>query len=238
MVDIGAEDFYDIIEELGQKITFENNGQKIFAELPEGQGIEQYASIVPNRANKAIGTAEGAYLFTGNMTFDSREQQDRLRGCYFKFNEMPINKFFLLSTFFENSTEKVAIVNCVECNEKIDIISYYKDTGEVDEFGEHIYEPVYLAKDVDSYITMFNKEARDVPTGAMISTVGYLMLPAWITVSASNTIMKKSFVFNEKTKQNEFKAIPYKIESIDTGLMDEKDGELIGAVKVMLTEEN
>lgn len=239
MIDIGAEDFVTITKELGKKITFENNGQSTFADVPNEQGISQYASITPNRANKAIGTAEGEYLYTGMITFDSYEQQTKLRGCYFTFDNVPTNKYFLVSTFFEGFTPNVAMVSCAACNEKISIVSHYKENEEKDEFGRPIGEPtpIYIAQDIPVYMTMFNKEAKDTAGGGLPETVGYISMPARYTISTNNIIEKNGFTFNKATNQNEYKKLKYKVESIDTSLTDVYNGELFGSVKFLLKEE-
>ena len=229
MIDIGASDFYNTIKELGEEITF----------LDHDGGTElsvQHAAIAPNRRNQAIGTTDGACWYAGNITFDSIEQQQILTGSYFRRTTKPQILMMLYSIFPENSTEHIGTVNCVECNDKVDIISHYEKTGEVNEFGEPIFAPVYIHRDVDCFFTVYTKEAKNAPVGAFVETVTYVTMPAKYTVSVKNTIMRKGFFFNETTKQNEYGMKPYKVESVDTSMTNEINGELCGTVRYLITE--
>ncbi len=224
MEDIRGEDFYNVIKDLGEKIIFTDTGNV------------QYASLKPNMLNKAIGTTDGAYWFTGVMTFDNMEQQERSVGAYFKRSTQPNSTCMLFSVFPENTTQHVAITHVVECNEKVDI-AYYEFSDEFNEYGSPVSNKVYVHKDVDVYITSFNKDARDTAPGAMEETITYMTIPAKYAVSTKNVIMKNRLVFNETTKETELKKIPYRIESIDMSMMDVAEkGEYVGLIKCMLKE--
>lgn len=228
MIDIQGNDFYEQIKELGEKVTFTETG------------VVQYASIKPNMLNKAIGTTDGAYWYTGVMTFDDMDQQEKFSGAYFKRETQPNSTLMLYSVFPENSTPKVAITHCVECNEKVDIVSHYEDTGKINNYGEAIMRPVYAYKDVDVYYTTYTKEARDTLAGSMQETITYIMLPAKYALSSKNRIMKDTFVYDEVTHTNKLEKKPYQVESADTSLMDimYEGGEqkLVGIVKYLLKE--
>ncbi len=225
MEDIRGEDFYNVIKELGEQVTFTETGNV------------QYASLKPNMLNKAIGTTDGAYWFTGVMTFDNMAQQEMSAGSYFKRSTQPNVTCMLFSIFPENSTPHVAITHVVECNEKVDIISHYEPTGEYNEYGEAIGQPVYAARDVDVYITAFNKDARDTAPGAMEETITYMTIPAKYMLSNQNIILKEGFVFDEKTKTNKLAKIPHRIESINYSMMDKTpDGKYVGLLICMLKE--
>ncbi len=222
--DVGGEDFYNTIRELGEKVTF------------VGSGLEQYASLAPNMLNKAIGTTDGAYWFTGVMTFDNMNQQEELAGAYFKRETQPNSTLMIYSIFPENSSQKLAITHCVECNEKVDIISHNEPTGELNNYGKPIMGPVYAYRDVYAYVKSYTKDAKDSVAGSMEETITYLALPAKYTLSPKNIIMKDAFVFDEKTKKNVLKKIPYRIESIDTSMMDSYDGKPNGILTCMIKE--
>lgn len=228
MIDISGNDFYETIKELGEEVMFTETG------------VVQYASLKPNMLNKAIGTTDGAYWFTGVMTFDNMDQQENFAGAYFKRQTQPNAVCMLYSIFPENSTPKIAITHCVECNEKVDVISHYEDTGEMNEQGEAIMRPVYAYKDVDVYYTTYTKEARDTLAGAMQETIIYIMLPAKYPLSSKNRIMKDTFVYDEVTHTNKLEKKPYQVESTDTSLMDimNEGGQqkLVGVVEYLLKE--
>lgn len=224
MIDVGANDFYETIKELGEEVTFIETGNV------------QYASLKPNMLNKAIGTTDGAYWFTGVMTFDDMKQQEMFAGEYFKRKTQPNSTLMLYSIFPENTTSRVAITHCVECNEKIDIVAYYEDSGGKNKYGEPIMKPVYAYKDVEAYITMFTKDARDTKVGSLEETAVYLMIPAKYTISSKNKVLKDTFVYDETTHTNKIERTPYQIESIDTSMMDIIDGKTVGLLKCLMKE--
>lgn len=235
--DIHGEDFRNLIEECGEQIRF--LPKAVTDTVPEGVedgSLVQYASIVPNRANKAVATTEGAYLFTGNITFDNIEQQERFIGRYFIRETQPNVTNMLTSVFPENSSDRLGTVQTIECNEKVDIISCFEDTGEQNEFGDPVQRPVYLHQDVLCFVTAMVKSPGIEEVGALDKTMTYLTLPAEYTVSTTNIIMKPSFAFNEKTLRNEYIKTPYKIDSIDTSMMDFINGEIVGTVKCLISE--
>lgn len=220
---VDGEDFYSTIVDMGEEITF----------LTEPE-IKQFASIAMHRTTN---TTDGAYWYYGAMTFDSVEQQNKLIGEYFTRQTNPEPKNILVSVMSENTTHKIATVYSVECNEVIDIISHYEETGEVNEFNEPIIAPVYIAKDVDCYMTMTLQKVESETSGYFVQTVTNLTIPAKYTISTKTTIMKSTFVFNDETKKNEYQKIKYRVESIDTSRMDVVDGEIVGILVCLLTED-
>ena len=236
-IDVKAEDFYDAIVDLGETIEF--LPKAVPDTMPEGineGSLIQHASIAPNRANKAVATTEGAYLFTGNITFDNMKQQERFVGRYFIRQAQPSVKNILTSVFPENSTPRVGTVQVTECNETVDVISHYEATGEYDEYGSEIVAPVYLHRNIDAFVTSLTKTVKEEEVGALDKTLTYMTVPAEYTISAKNIVMKPSFTFNEITKRNEYVKTPYKVDSIDTSMMDVVDGEIVGTVKCLLLE--
>lgn len=233
---IDGSDFYETVVEMGEEITFLTD--------PE---VKQFASIAPHRTTN---TTDGAYWYRGVMTFDNVKQQNTLLGEYFIRQTNDVPKNILTAVMAENTTPRIGTVYSVECNETVDIVSHYEKTGEKTEFGEDILEPVYLAKDVDCYMTM-RLESIDErqTTGAFIEAVTNLIIPAKFTLSPSNIILKKGFVYDKATKSNKYVPIKYRIEGIDTSMMDvvyeEKETEngtesverYVGVLRCMLTED-
>lgn len=218
---IDGEDFYATIVELGEEITFLTD--------PE---IKQFASIAMHRTTN---TTDGAYWYYGAMTFDGVEQQNKLIGEYFTRQTNAGPKNILTAVMPENSTPKMATVYSVECNEVVDIISHYDKSK--DEYGDPVDIPVYLAKDVDCYMTMTLERVDNASTGYFVQTITNLVLPAKYTLSTESVVMKNSFVFNDKEKKNVYTKIPYRVESIDTSMMDVVDGQIVGILKCLLTED-
>lgn len=218
---IDGEDFYATIVELGEEITFLTD--------PE---IKQFASIAMHRTTN---TTDGAYWYYGAMTFDGVEQQNRLIGEYFTRQTNAGPKNILTAVMPENSTPKMATVYSVECNEVVDIISHYDKSK--DEYGDPVDIPVYLAKDVDCYMTMTLERVDNASAGYFVQTITNLILPAKYTLSTESVVMKNSFVFNDKEKKNVYTKIPYRVESIDTSMMDVVDGQIVGILKCLLTED-
>lgn len=216
-------DFYSTIVDMGEEITF-------LTDPP----IKQYASIAMHRTTN---TTDGAYWYYGAMTFDSVEQQNTLVGEYFTRQTNSGPKNILTSVMPENTTPRVGTVYTVECNETVDIISHYQGTGEYNEIGEEIIEPVYLAKNVDCYMTMTLERLNSETTGSFIQTISTITLPAKITISAQNIVLKNSFIFDEKQKKNVYQQVKYRVESIDTSMMDVVDGKIVGILKCLLTED-
>lgn len=218
---IDGEDFHTTIVELGEEITFLTD--------PE---IKQFASIAMHRTTN---TTDGAYWYYGAMTFDGVEQQNKLIGEYFTRQTNAGPKNILTAVMPENSTPKMATVYSVECNEVVDIISHYNKSK--DEYGDPIDIPVYLAKDVDCYMTMTLERVDNASAGYFVQTITNLILPAKYTLSTESVVMKNSFVFNDKEKKNVYTKIPYRVESIDTSMMDVVDGQIVGILKCLLTED-
>lgn len=218
---IDGEDFYATIVELGEEITFLTD--------PE---IKQFASIAMHRTTN---TTDGAYWYYGAMTFDGVEQQNKLIGEYFTRQTNAGPKNILTAVMPENSTPKMATVYSVECNEVVDIISHYNKSK--DEYEDPVDIPVYLAKDVDCYMTMTLERVDNASAGYFVQTITNLILPAKYTLSTESVVMKSSFVFNDKEKKNVYTKIPYRVESIDTSMMDVVDGQIVGILKCLLTED-
>lgn len=220
---IDGNDFYNTIVDMGEEVTF-------LTEPP----IKQFASIAMHRTTN---TTDGAYWYYGAMTFDNVDQQNKLIGEYFTRQTNPGPKNLLTSVMPENTTDRIATVYSVECNEIVDIISHYEKTGEPNEFGEQEEEPVYLAKDVDCYMTMTLERVDSETPGYFVRTITNLTIPAKFTISTENIVLKKSFAFDETQKKNVYKPVKYKVESIDTSMMDIVDGEIVGILKCLLTED-
>ena len=216
-------DFYSTIVDMGEEITF-------LTDPP----IKQYASITMHRTTN---TTDGAYWYYGAMTFDSVEQQNTLVGEYFTRQTNSGPKNILTSVMPENTTPRVGTVYTVECNETVDIISHYEGTGEYNDFGEEIMEPVYLAKGIDCYMTMTLERLNNETKGSVIQTISTITLPAKTTISEQNIVLKNSFIFDEKQKKNVYQQVKYRVESIDTSMMDVVDGKIVGVLKCLLTED-
>ena len=216
-------DFYSTIVDMGEEITF-------LTDPP----IKQYASIAMHRTTN---TTDGAYWYYGAMTFDSVEQQNTLVGEYFTRQTNSGPKNILTSVMPENTTPRVGTVYTVECNETVDIISHYEGTGEYNDFGEEIMEPVYLAKGIDCYMTMTLERLNNETAGSFIQTISTITLPAKTTISEQNIVLKNSFIFDEKQKKNVYQQVKYRVESIDTSMMDVVDGKIVGVLKCLLTED-
>lgn len=220
---VDGNDFYATVVDMGEEITF-------LTDPP----ITQYASIAMHRTTN---TTDGAYWYYGAMTFDDVEQQNTLIGEYFTRQTNSGPKNILTAVMPENTTPKLGTVYTVECNETIDIISHYEGTGEYNEFGEEIQEPVYLAKDVDCYMTMTLERVNSETAGYFVQTITNLTLPAKFTLSTENIVLKRGFVYDKSLKKNVYQPVKYKVESIDTSLMDVVDGKIVGVLKCMLTED-
>lgn len=216
-------DFYSTIVDMGEEITF-------LTEPP----IKQFASITMHRTTN---TTDGAYWYYGAMTFDSVEQQNTLIGEYFTRQTNNGPKNILTSVMPENTTPRVGTVYTVECNETVDIISHYEGTGEYNDFGEEVLEPVYLAQNVDCYMTMTLERLNNETAGSFIQTISTITLPAKITLSEQNIVLKHSFSFDDTQNKNVYKPVKYRVESIDTSMMDIVDGKIVGVLKCMLTED-
>lgn len=216
-------DFYSTIVDMGEEITF-------LTEPP----IKQFASITMHRTTN---TTDGTYWYYGAMTFDSVEQQNTLIGEYFTRQTNNGPKNILTSVMPENTTPRVGTVYTVECNETVDIISHYEGTGEYNDFGEEVLEPVYLAQNVDCYMTMTLERLNNETAGSFIQTISTITLPAKITLSEQNIVLKHSFSFDDTQKKNVYKPVKYRVESIDTSMMDIVDGKIVGVLKCMLTED-
>lgn len=218
---VDGNDFYSIIVDMGEEVTF----------LTEPE-IKQFASIKPHRTTN---TTDGAYWYRGAMTFDDVDQQNSLIGEYFTRQTNAGPKNILASVMPENSTPKVATVYTVECNETVDIISHYEGTGEYDKFGQEIMTPVYLAKNVDCYMTETLERVDSETPGYIVKTVTNLTIPAKFTISSENVVLKNSFVFDSEKNENVYMPVKYKVESIDTSMMDVVNGKIVGILKCLLT---
>lgn len=215
-------DFYSTIVYMGEEVTFLTD--------PE---IKQYASIAMHRTTN---TTDGSYWYYGAMTFDSVDQQNKLIGEYFTRQTNKGPKNILTAVMPENTTPRMATVYSVECNETVDIVSHY-ELSEPDKYGKQEEVPVYLAKNVDCYMTMTLERVDNGITGSFVQTITNLILPAKFTLSTDNVIMKNSFVFDDEQKKNVYTPIKYRVESIDTSMMDVVDGNPVGILKCLLTED-
>ncbi len=223
-MNIDGQEFYNMIADLGENVIF----------LLDSEEIQQHASI--RNSNQSF-SSDGMFLFFGVMTFDNLRQQTEYIGEYFIRESKPDNKNLLLSVVNEPICDgKVGNIYCVECNSKIDIISHY--TATKDEFGDDVLEPVYIVKDLDVYITTSTREQLEATVGTFIETTNKLILPAKYKISADNIIVKKGFVFNDKTKENEYTDIKYRVESVDNSMMFvDENNNFKGIIKCLMTED-
>lgn len=220
---ISGEDFYNTIVDMGEDIVF-------LTDPP----IHQYASIAPHRTTN---TTDGAYWYKGVMTFEDVDQQNRLIGEYFTRQTNPTPKHILTAVMPENTTSKIAEVYAVECNDVIDIISHYEKSGVEDEFGTYPMVPVYIAQDVDVYITVVQKPLIQQVAGAFIETLTNMTIPAKYAVSPDNIILKEGIVFDDDLKENVLKKVPFRIQSVDPSMMDIIDGQIVGILRCELRED-
>lgn len=220
---VDGTDFHDTIVDMGEEITF-------LTDPP----IKQFASIAMHRTTN---TTDGAYWYYGAMTFDGVEQQNSLIGEYFTRQTNSGPKNILTAVMPENLTPTMGTVYSVECNETVDIISHYEKTGEYNEFNEEILEPVYLAKGIACYMTQTLERVNNETGGFFVQTITNLTIPAKITLSTENVVLKHSFVFDNAQKKNVYQPVRYRVESIDTSMMDVIDGKIVGILKCLLTED-
>lgn len=235
---ISGEDFYSTVVDMGEEVEFLTDPI-----------IKQYASITAYRATGTTNLTDGVYQYRGVMTFDSVQQQNELIGEYFKRQTNKASVHILTGVLPENTTYKIGQIYAVECNDKVDIISHYVD-GAINEFGEREKEPVYIAKDVDCYITVISKNLYDQTPGSYTTAITNLLLPAKTKLTLGNTVIKKGFVYDSNKKENVYMDVKYKVESVDASLMDileikntNEDGETVtkqkyvGVLRCTITED-
>lgn len=223
---ISGEDFYTTVVDMGEEIEFLTNPT-----------IKQYASITSYRATGTTNLTDGVYQYRGVMTFDSVDQQNELIGEYFTRQTNKRAVHILTGVLPENTTYKIGSVYAIECNEKIDIISHFEDGAE-DEFGEVEQIPVYLAKNVDCYITVTNRPLVSGVAGYFVETITNLTLPAKYQLTTDSIVVKKGFVFDDETKETKYTDIRYQVESIDASLMDVIEKEVEEEVEIEPDPEN
>lgn len=223
---ISGEDFYATVVDMGEEIEFLTDPI-----------IKQYASITAYRATGTTNMTDGAYQYRGVMTFDDVSQQNELLGEYFKrqTNKEPVH--ILASVIPENTTPKIAEVYALECNDKVDIISHYEE-GEPDKYGDRPKIPVYIAKDVDCFVTVTQRQLTEQSPGLLVATVTNIILPAKYKLTYDNVVVKKSFVFDDETKENVYTDVKYQVESVDTSMMDMIEKEVEVEVEGEVDPEN
>ncbi len=217
-------EFYNMIADLGENIIF----------FKDGEVIQQRMSIKTAKNNFS---AEGSYLKSGVMTFDNLKQQDELLGEYFakESNEEIVNILSIVNNE-PNCDGMVGEIYCTECNEQVDLISHYT-TIQDDEFGDEILTPVYIDKNVNAFVKTSIREQLDTNVGSFIENTTIIVLPAKYKLSVDNIVVRKTFVFNNTTKQNEYIDVKYKVESVDTTMVKKtQNGEFKGVVKCLITE--
>lgn len=218
---IYGEDFYETLVELGESVEFQTEPK-----------VSQYASII---ASEIKNTADGVYQYNGAMTFDDRVQQKTLAGKYFIRSSNPEIKNILCAVVPDNTTPKVASVRSVECNCTVDIISHYEKSLFPDKFGIYAETPVYIAQDVDVFWSVTLSKIEEQQQGGVVQTVSNMIIPASFKLSEQNIIIKKEFEFDEDAKENRYSEVKYKINSIDTSMMNVVGDNFYGILKCMLT---
>lgn len=208
--------FIDVLDSTGETIT---------VNFPEG-------SIYPNTDFKigmipatkaAYNMIDREYLFTGQMNLNKNIPFEFLRGVYFDRAIMPNNKYILLSVILNPvGPTELATVYAVQCNEQITIQKLETVYDEV--IQENVQKWVDIFTDVYAFFNTVVRSEKETQDGSFDQAIYTLTIPARYKVSPNFRIIKNSFVDGNLSK------IAYKVQSIDTSLVDVGLNEEINGV--------
>lgn len=219
---VGA-NFYTLMQRLGEDYTL----TKI-----DGEEYTGKISLVANTKSSYM-LSEREYLLFGEATFPDIESQTTFRGCYFKRAINPEKTYIMVSTIPEQTSEKLASVYVVQCNEKVDL-AYLEET--TDEKFDTVTVPVKYAENVDVFFDSTLQKQKQNTDGNFEATMYFMQMPARYTLCPDQVVIRKAFKFNEKTKQNEIAEVRYRVQSVDLSMTTvDENGQIYGIMDVQMS---
>ena len=210
-------DFYNLMQE-------PQMAEEVVVTSPSGVLHALKLSAVPNTKSSYM-QAEREYMFYGVMTFPDAATAIALRGCYFTRSRFPTRKYMLVSVIPEPTNAKIANVFVMEATEVIDIAKLTETVSTTT--GNTEITATVVQADVSAYVTETMQRQQQTPDGNSDKTICIAKFPARYTLSSSNVILRYGFEMNPATGLNVLKKIRYRVDSIDTSMMNIGAGGVI-----------
>lgn len=207
-------------------------GEDYTLEKKDGSEYTGKISIVAKTASSYM-MAEREYLFNGTATFPGIESQMDFRGCYFWRQINPNMRYILVSTIPKDTTPYVAEVYAIGCNATVSL-AYAKEVS-TDRGNRKTIAEVY-AENVPVYWDSTLQKQRRSSDGNFDQSMYYMQIPAKFGLAQDEIVIKKMPQYNEKTNQNEWADVRFRVESIDVAMISPFiDGAVSGILDVHMS---
>jgi hypothetical protein len=217
MYEQAGADFYNLLQD-------PTMAEDVVITSPSGTQYAQKMSAVPNTKSSYM-QAEREYLFYGVMTFPDAATAIALRGSYFVRSRFPTRKYMLVSVIPEPTTPKIANIFAMETTEVIDIARLVETTNATT--GNTELGATVVQSGVYAYVTETLQRQQQTTDGNADKTICVAKFPARYTLSNSNIILRYGFEMNPTTGVNALKKIRYRVDSIDTSMMNIGAGNVV-----------
>lgn len=207
-------------------------GENYYLETKDGEEYVGKISIVAKTASSYM-MAEREYLFNGVATFPSAEAQMDFRGCYFYRDINPNMNYILVSTIPKDTTEYVAEIYAIGCNANVSI-AYAKEV--TTDRGNRKTIPEVYAENVPVYWDSTLQKQRRSSDGNFDQSLYYMQIPEHFGLAQDEIVIRKMPQYNEKSKQNEWVDVRFRVEAIDVAMITPYiDGSVSGILDVQMS---
>lgn len=217
--------FYGLLNDIGENyILHKLDGEDYYGKLS-----------LEAKTSSTYMLEEREYLAIGAATFPDIESQTTFRGCYFEREINPNRTYILTSTIPEPTEPRVGYVYTIECNETV-TLAYLENA--TDEYNNRITVPVPFAENVQVYFDTTLQKQRRSSDGNFEQTLYYMQMPAHYGLSEDQVVLRKSFQWNNETKQNEIVMTRYRVESVTLSMATTDDeGNIYGICDVQMSKD-
>ena len=217
MIDQIGNDFYNLMLDADM-------AEEVVVTSPSGTQYALKMSATPNTKSSYM-QAEREYMFYGVMTFPDAATALALRGSYFTRNRFAGRKYMLCSVIPEPTSQKVATVFFDEVASNIDIARLVETVSTTT--GNTEITATVVQADVSAYVAETLQRQQQTTDGNADKTICTVRFPARYTLSKDNVILRYGFEMNPATGVNSLKKIRYRVDSIDTSMMNIGSGGVV-----------
>ena len=217
MIEQIGNDFYNLMLDADM-------AEEVVITSPSGTQYSLKMSATPNTKSSYM-QAEREYMFYGVMTFPDAATALALRGSYFTRSRFVGRKYMLCSVIPEPTSQLIATVFFDEVASSIDIARLVETVNATT--GNTEITATVVKADVSAYVAETLQRQQQTTDGNTDKTICTVRFPARYTLSNSNVILRYGFEMNPATGVNALKKIRYRVDSIDTSMMNIGTGGVV-----------
>ena len=217
MIEQIGNDFYNLMLDADM-------AEEVVVTSPSGTQYSLKMSATPNTKSSYM-QAEREYMFYGVMTFPDAATALALRGSYFTRSRFVGRKYMLCSVIPEPTSQLIATVFFDEVASSIDIARLVETVNATT--GNTEITATVVQANVSAYVAETLQRQQQTTDGNTDKTICTVRFPARYTLSNSNVILRYGFEMNPATGVNALKKIRYRVDSIDTSMMNIGTGGVV-----------